>query len=124
MSGTVISPDGRWVLVRGSDGEPSLHPLDGGSPREVRGLDQSDRALRFSSDGRFLYVGRPIGEIPARAYRVDVTTGRRELVRELAPRDAAATAALRCQAVSSDGKTLVFQYREFLGELYLANGLR
>jgi hypothetical protein len=55
VTGTVISPDGRWVVVRGPDGEPSLHPLDGGHPREVRGLDQSDRALRFSSDGRFQY---------------------------------------------------------------------
>jgi Tol biopolymer transport system component len=122
--GTVISPDGRWVVVSDPDGEPSLHPLDGGHPREIAGLERSDRALRFSSDGRFLYAGGPVNEIPAHVYRVDVKTGRRELVRELAPRDAAGTSLLRCQAVSSDGKTLVFQYTYSLGELYLADGLR
>jgi serine/threonine protein kinase len=122
--GRVISADGREVVVRDPGGDFSLHPLEGGSPRALAGLNPDDRPLRFSSDGRFLYVGGPATEMPARVHRVDVTTGRRELVRELAPRDTAATTTLVCQAVSSDGKTLAFLYVHSLGELYLADGLR
>ena len=124
VRGTVVSPDGREVVVRDPGGDLSLHPLEGGSPRALAGVKQDDRPLRFSSDGRFLYVGGAATEMPARVYRVDVTTGRRELVRELAPRDAAGTTTLVCQAVSSDGKTLVFLYVHSLGEVYLADGLR
>ncbi len=124
VRGTVVSPDGRGVVVRDPREDFSLHPLEGGSPRPIVGLQRDERALRFSSDGRLLYVGGPITEMPARVYRVDVTTGRRELVRELAPHDTAATTTLACEAVSSDGKTLIFRYLHSLGELYLADGLR
>jgi serine/threonine protein kinase len=70
------------------------------------------------------WVGGPPSEIPARLYRVDIATGRRELVRELAPRDAAGTSGLYCDAVSPDGSTLVFTYFQSLETLYLAEGLR
>jgi hypothetical protein len=62
--------------------------------------------------------------LPARVYRLEITTGRRELVRELAPRDIAATTTLVCVDVSPDGKTFVFLYVHSLGELFLADGLR
>jgi eukaryotic-like serine/threonine-protein kinase len=123
-TGTVISPDGRAVVVRDPEGSFSLHPLDGGSPHPLPGLGREDRPLRFSADGRRLYVGGPGEELPARVYRVDLASGRRELVRELAPRDPAATSTLMCSAISPDGRTLVYFNVESLGRLYLAEGLR
>jgi Tol biopolymer transport system component len=124
VTGTVISPDGRAVVVSGPDGELALHPLEGGPPHPIPGLRKEDRPLRFSSDGRFLYVGGPGNELPARVDRVDVASGRRELVRELSPRDPAATSSLLCLAISPDGRTLVYLDVEALGRLYLAEGLR
>jgi Tol biopolymer transport system component len=124
VTGSVITPDGRNVVVRDPDGKVSLHPLDGGSSRPLRGLQSEERPLRFGPDGRFLYVAGSPGELPARLYRVDVTSGRRELVRELAPHDPEATSTLTCDSISADGKTLVYVHTTSLAQLYLAEGLR
>ena len=124
VAGSVITPDGSNVVVRDPEGELSLHPLDGESPRPLPGLESTDRPLRFTSDGRFLYVASPRRELAARVHRVDVTTGRRELVRELAPHDPAGTTGFSCDSISPDGKTLVYLTSSSLGQLYLAEGLR
>jgi hypothetical protein len=122
--GSVVTPDGRNVVVRDPDGHLSLRPLDGGSARPVPGLGSQDRPLRFTRDGRFLYVAGPGFELSARVYRVDLTSGHRELLRELAPHDPAATSTLACHSISADGKTLVYVHVTSLGQLYLAEGLR
>jgi Tol biopolymer transport system component len=124
VTGTLITPDGRNVVVRNPDGDFSLHALDGGSERPLPELESEDRPLRFSSDGRFLFVAGSRTELPARVYRLDVASGRRELLRELAPHDAAATTTLSCGSISADGKTLVYLHSTSLGQLYLAEGLR
>ena len=126
VTGTLMTPDG-LAVVAGLEAEDApflLHPLDGGSPRPFPVLGPKDIPLRFATDGRSLYVRGRRDDMPARVYRVDVATGRRQLVRELSPSDAAATTLLYCWDVSSDGRTLVFSYTHSLGQLYLAEGLR
>jgi len=123
--GTVITPDGRHVVVSDANEKNiSLHSLDDGSARPVPGLESGDSPLRFSSDGRHLYVAGQPNELPARVYRIDVTTGRRELLRELMPPDPGGTNIFVCSAISPDGKTLVYFHSSSLERLYLAEGLK
>jgi Tol biopolymer transport system component len=124
VTGTVITPDGGHVVVRDPGGDLSLHPLDEGAARPVPGLESTDGPLRFSSDGRYLYVSARINELPARVYRIDMATGRRDLVRELMPPDPGGTGNFLCASISPDGKTLVFFHSSALERLYLAEGLR
>jgi hypothetical protein len=65
-----------------------------------------------------------MNELPARVYRIDMTTGRRDLVRELMPPDPGGTGNFLCASISPDGKTLVFFHSSALERLYLAEGLR
>ena len=73
-TGTLVAPDGKWVVAAGPDRKTYLYPLSGGEPTVVAGLDQEDRVDQVSLDGRFLYVHRGV-ELPARVFRLDIATG-------------------------------------------------
>ena len=99
-----------------------LFSTRGQSPRLVPGTESGDRALQFSSDGRFLYIRR--GEIPIRALRIDLQTGRAEPWKELAPADPAGLRSLYGPRISADGKAYAYTYARQLSDLYLVEGLK
>jgi Tol biopolymer transport system component len=120
----VVSSDGKAFLVRTGVGDFSLVSLESGTARPLRTLEPNDAPLRWASDGRSLFVGRRVTELPARVYRVDIETGRRELWKEFMPADPAGVEILGPAAISADGQTVVFQYNRTLSDLYLAEGLK
>jgi len=123
--GTLLSPDSRFVVARGQDQKPALYPVEGGPARPIEGLDPNDQLLRWSDDQRFLYVShfRPLS-LTAKVYRVEVSTGRRELWKELTVPDPTGISGVRAGAMTSDGKTFVFGYRQHLSDLYAVDGLK
>ncbi len=123
--GSVLSPDGKWIVSRGPDQKVAVYPVDGGPPRSVEGLDPNDQPLRWSEDQRFLFVARDVREtIVARIHRVELATGRRELWKEFSLRDPTGISRISGSAATPDGKTLVFTYAQRLSDLYLVDGLR
>ena len=60
----------------------------------------------------------------ARVFRVDVGTGRRELVRELTPPNLAGSMGISRVLITPGGETYVYNYGQQLSELYLARGIR
>ena len=60
-----VAPDGRWVAAAPRGAPLALYPVDGGSPRPLPGSQADDEPLRFSADGRSLFVRRA-GRMPAR----------------------------------------------------------
>ena len=119
----LLSRDGASVLTQGPEGA-ALLPLDGGSSRPIPGLQPGDRPLRFASDGRSLFFRTSDRELPARVYRLDLETGRREVWKELIPGDLSGNTQLTAGAVSGDGETVLFNYGRSLADLYLAEGLK
>jgi DNA-binding beta-propeller fold protein YncE len=122
-SGSAVSPDGRSAIAIGTDGQPIVYPLDGGEPRPIPGLAAGAQATSWTGDGGAVYVYQP-GQLPARVYRLDVTTGRKELWRELMPSNPAGVFFIRPPHISSDGKSYAYNYRRTLSELFLADGLK
>src|SRR5439155_25138601 len=55
-----ISPDGKTIAARAFNSDLRLTPIDGGSPRSLPSPfgKQNWRPVRYSSDGRRLYVYR------------------------------------------------------------------
>ena len=92
--GGIVSSDGKWAVVAGPDRKTYLYPLSGGEPKEVPNLDREDNWDQISLDGRFLFVHRA-GEMPAKVFRLDLSTGKKELWRTLMPADAAGIGELR-----------------------------
>ena len=123
LSTRPISPDGQSVVVRGPHGENLLFRLAGGAPVVIPGLQSDDQPIRWSGDGRWLFVYRP-GEMPARVDRLDPWNGRRESWLEVRPPDPAGVTAITPVLLSADGLSCVFGYRRVLSDLYEVSGMR
>lgn len=116
-----LSPDGKW-LAANQEGVVRLFPVDGGEPRVVPGSLATDGPLRWNADGRVLYVRT--GNRPTRIFALDVTSGVRTLLHELAPRDPVGATGVIEVRLTPDGATYAFSYVRTLQNLYQVTGLR
>ncbi|HVH55866.1 MAG TPA: protein kinase [Vicinamibacterales bacterium] len=116
-----ISPDGKW-LAAGQNGVVQLFPVDGGDVRPVPGTVPGDAPIRWNTDGRVLYVRN--GRSPVRIFAVDVSSGTRTLLHELAPRDAVGTEGIAEVRLTPDGASYAYGYMRTLQSLYQVTGLR
>jgi Tol biopolymer transport system component len=117
------SPDGDWLAVEGPDGDMSLLPVDGTAPpRPVRGWTKESTVLQWSADGRSLFTTNE-AEVPMSIRKLDLDTGRMELVKTLVPPDKAGVQTIAAPIVTRDGRTYAYTYIRLLGDLYVAKGM-
>jgi Tol biopolymer transport system component len=119
----VLSPDGRTITALGPDGRMMLYPSEPGEPRILPGFQNGEIAIRWTGDGRAIWIYRP-NEVPAKIYRLDVTTAERSLWKELTPPDPAGVLLMGPIVMTPDGKSYVYSYRRTLDELFLVEGLK
>jgi eukaryotic-like serine/threonine-protein kinase len=119
----VVSRDGRWIAAREQERPLALYPVEGGSPRPLPGSSARDYPLRFSNDGRFVFI-REAGGLPARVVRVDVATGARQLWKELRPADPAGLQEISSVRITPDGTSYAYTFASSVSALYLAEGLK
>jgi Tol biopolymer transport system component len=118
------SPDGQWLAVTGPDRDLSLLPVDGTvTPRPVRGWTKGATVVQWSADGRSLFLTTET-EIPMSIRKLDLETGRTELVKTLVPPDVAGVQTIAAPIVTRDGRTYAYTYIRLLGDLYVADGLK
>jgi len=121
--GVTISPDGSRVTGVGSDGTTKLYSVDeSAAPLAVPGVSPREFPIRFSGDGQFLFVSR-LDEVPARIFRVRLSSGAREPWLELAPADRAGVSAVRPIKITPDGKSYAYSYSPDLSDLFLVDKL-
>jgi hypothetical protein len=127
----LVSPDGRFVLASGPDRARSmaLYAVGGGAPRPVLGLDPADAPVQWSTDPNVLFVRAP-GRYPARVFRFNMQTSRKESWKEFVPADEAGLFSVgsmegeRSLLITPDGASYVYRYTRSLSDLYLVNGLK
>jgi Tol biopolymer transport system component len=120
-----VTPDGARVAAADADRRLMSYEVAGGvEPSPIPGCEPGDVPVRFTPDGRSLYVltrgDRGRGEI----HRVNVTTGDRELWKEITPADPTGLAGVPRVFLSDDGQSYVYSFVRMLDELYLVDGLR
>ena len=123
LPGFAVSPDGKWVAAIQADRKGALFPVDGGAPRPVAGVEPGEFPLRFSPDGKSLYLWKR-GEVPAKLTRVEIETGKREAFKSLIPADPAGIERISNVVVTPDGKGYAYCYTRLLSDLFVVEGLR
>jgi len=118
-----VSPDGKFAAAIGPDSTFALYALDGSGSHPIPGFERGDVPSTFTADGSSLYVYRP-GELPAKIYRLNLATGRKQLWKELMPPDAAGIYFIRPPLFSSDGNAYAYSYSRLLSDLYLVDGIK
>jgi len=121
--GIVVSPDGEFATGPSPGSGFARYPLEGGSPLPIEGLAEGEFPVQWSADGRSLFVYR-IGEVPARIFRLDLSTGRRELWKELVPPDLAGANVIPEVQITPDGRAYAYYYGQVLSDLFLVEGLK
>jgi serine/threonine protein kinase len=127
MNGEAISPDGLHLAATAPDGRLLVytlnHQMEAGEARYIPGASPAERSIGWATGGRAIYVYQPEG-LPVRIYRIDVTTGKRELVREFMPSNPVGVYSMRVLLLSADGRTAVYGFQRITSELFLADGLK
>jgi len=123
--GERVSPDGKLVAAVDLQRRFWLYKTDGGGqPRGLSGIEPGEEAIGWSTDGRDLFVAND-GIIPATVHRIEVSTGRRQLVYNLAPSDDAGLwGNIGPILLTPDGKSYVYSDYKILSDLYVASGMK
>jgi len=120
----MISTDGKFVVGINAEQKALIYPVErGASPRPILGLDPEDVVIRWGADGHSLLVERT-GEMPIKVYRLDPSTGHKELLKEITPADPAGIFWPNEITMTPDGKWYVYKLNRFLSDLYLVEGLK
>ena len=124
VSGTLLSPDGKSIVVHGSDGKIGIWPLDGSGMRPIPGLDSTYYVSRWSPDGASLYVASSkIQDKLAKVYLVNIATGKMQLWKTFGE-NAAGMDGAGAPLFSADGSAYAYVYSSTLSEAYVVTGLK
>ncbi|MFN7964064.1 MAG: protein kinase [Acidobacteriota bacterium] len=126
QGGNPISPDGRFVFeLRDTDRArvDEVTSIEDGSSRPIPGKEARDIPIRWTADGRGIYVFKREG-LPVRVFRLDLETGTKLLVKEFMPADPGGITGMSSVTMTADATVFAFNYRRRLSELFLVDGLK
>ncbi len=119
----ILTPDGKFLFVKGDKPLPDLIPVETGSPiREIKGWHETDRPIQVGEDGSVIFVANYNG-MSASIYRLRVDNGERQLVKTLEMHDPAGGFGITRITMTADGKFFAYNTLRQLSELYLLKGV-
>jgi eukaryotic-like serine/threonine-protein kinase len=122
-TGTRVSRDGRRVAAFDVEtGRFAIYPVEGGAPIPIPGMRDGETVVNFDETGNGIYVAS--GTAAQRIDHVDLGTGRRTFVREIAPVDPTGVGQIEAIQITPDGKSYCYSYMSALSRLYAVDGVR
>jgi hypothetical protein len=120
----LVTPDGRFVTIRGADSTCALYSLDDGPSRTVRGLHEDENPIQWSADGRWLIATQPGRPGVLELTRIDPASGERHPWMEIRCGDLAGLVTMTSPRVTPDGKAYAYTVLHIQSVLYRITGLR
>ncbi|HJZ77068.1 MAG TPA: winged helix-turn-helix domain-containing protein [Vicinamibacterales bacterium] len=119
---TAISPDGTQVAIFSADGKLMVYRVDrpGGAGRVVATREPLAPLLWTADDSLIVQHVGAYTQIPTRISRLELASGTLEPLRDVGPADLLGVNAITKVMVSSNQRTIVFNYRRVLSELFVA----
>jgi len=122
--GRFVSPDGRSLFAFDRNDQAQIYSIEtDDKPRPVPGLSDTDGISGWSADGQSLY-SYSWEEPSLKVSRLNLATGRKELLKEVTPADRAGMFYPPSIILTPDGKGYVYSVRRYLMELFLVDGLK
>jgi Tol biopolymer transport system component len=115
-----ISPDGQLVITNSPQSNRVLFSINDGASRPIPGLQNDDRYVRWSGDGRSLYVTQ--GRWAFNVYRLNLSTGRREPWKEISYSNPAGLIFVGPLLLTPDGLSHAYTYVRVQTDLFLVEG--
>jgi len=122
VAATGVSPDGKYVTAV-DGGKLNLLPVAGGEPKAALDIEAGQSVLRWSADGRFLFLQQMAGPAMVKITRLDVANHREEPWKEIKPADPVGVKIVDV-VVTPDGNAYAYSFQRDIGTLYLASGLK
>lgn len=123
LRGHALSPDGTMVVATAADRTTSIYPINGDPPIPVAGLQPDDEFVRWSPDGKFLYVS--IAKCcPSQVFQLDRHTGARKHWMDIAPTDRTGVFRMNSVLLTPDAATAVYGTVRYLVNLQLIDRIR
>ena len=120
----VVSPDGRHVIAVGPDQQPALYPIAGGDPQPIAPLGNDLMPIGWGQTSTIILArGRTLSRVVP-LYKIDLATGRRELVGEVGPADPSGAPLVLVVQISSDGRRYAYNTALELAKVFLVEGVK
>jgi hypothetical protein len=115
-----VSPDGKEVVAFGLAVGYRRYPVAGGDGEKIPALSTIDEVIRWSTDGRALFISRITSQT---ADRVDLATGRREPFLTFGPTHSRFT-RIPFAAMADDPHVYAYVALPYLSQLFTVDGAR
>ncbi len=114
----IVSPDGTRAVVQRASGSYLLCSLkgEGEDPRPLQFLEADDQLIRWSPDGKRIWIYKK-NKIPTQVDQLDPETGRRELLIEVGPREKVGVQSIISISMSDDPMVYAYTAWEYSSRL-------
>lgn len=123
VTGTAISPDGKYLVASDERGNQAVYPIAGGVARPIPELGAGDQVIRWTQDGNSLYFFRAT-QSPIRVYKLVLATGQKLLWREIIPSDPTGILRFVRLFLTADGKNYIYGITRNISNLYRVQKLK
>jgi serine/threonine protein kinase len=123
FQGTLISPDGKYVLGKRTDAYVILPFAGVQTPQPLTFIQPDETVLGWTADGESLYVSR-VSSTAVKVDVVNVKTGQRRLHHQHAPGDLSGVLFVGAGRITPDGSYYLYGVGRTLSFLYVVDGLQ
>jgi Tol biopolymer transport system component len=117
-----VSTDGKYLAAVAGN-KLNLIPIAGAAEKPGIDVHPGDSVVRWSADGRYVFLRRNEGLTAVKISRLDLMSRREEPWKELKPADPVGV-RLESVAMTPDGNAYAYSFQRDICTLYLANGLK
>ncbi|MCI0412087.1 WD40 repeat domain-containing serine/threonine protein kinase [bacterium] len=120
---SAISRDGEFLLMQNSEGKSFSFALATQAVTPIPELEPDEIPFQWTGDGsNVLVLNRFV--LPSKVFKVNISTGERQLFREVRPPDLTGVTSIRSILFFRDETSFAYSYQRQLSTLYLVENLR
>lgn len=123
FGGFAVSPDGTWFASHDSKHVPRIWSTSTGESRPVQDAQPSDHIIRWSGDGKRLYVFDQ-QNVPTNIFAIDIVSGHRTLWHTIEPIDPTGIMSAVSIVISDDEKQYAVSFLRLSSVLYQMTGFK